>query len=197
MGRNRRPTGTSRIEGSSLIEVIVAMAVSALLALALFAILRFSHVIWTIGASDVDVQRMAGLALETMTRELREASAHPDHLKVWPGGVQGRRQDAIGFVSARDARQAFRAPDGEPSWQRAIYYVYDPVRREIRKRTGDLPLREPVLDATSRDSGAGLPLAWNIDSLALDVDGDLVTIVVVAERHGRLARVQTQVRPRN
>ena len=161
--------------GFTLIELVVATSVSALLAALLFSMLTFFMTFTRRGAAEVETRQFATVALSTLVRELREARAQS--VAVW-SGAEGQSYDVIAFVSARaeGAGRPFGIDrSGGPTWQTAVYYVYDPathlLRRVAAPWTGLFSV--PAVDE-------GRVMARDIVHAAFSRQDDLVSIVLVA-----------------
>ena len=119
--------------GFSLVELLIGLALTALLLQALYPVLSVSLLSWRTTAARTEVHQSARLALEAMTRDLRLAS-----IVAWPppGGSDSRvsirtmdtngKQVAIGFQQG--------LPDGGNS--RTLYRTYaqgrpSPLTRDV------------------------------------------------------------------
>ena len=85
--------------GMSLVELIVAAAVFALLFLAIDSVFIGAHRSTQQAELSADVDQNARIALERLTREIRETN--PDMITCHPGGCPGGALGAVAFRSAR------------------------------------------------------------------------------------------------
>ncbi|MGQ0571358.1 MAG: PulJ/GspJ family protein [Armatimonadota bacterium] len=186
----RRPTE----HGYTLMEVAVVVAPMALIALSLFAAFRFTVLFSQRIGTGVEALQQARLAMSRVSAELREADATPGAIVIFSRDA-GDAQDGVGFFSARLERagRPFDNDDnGAPRWQRAVYYLHDHARGELRRFTGErATLRLPA------PTSGGAVLARHIRRLRLAREGDLVTITLMVAKPTGEAVLETAVRPRN
>jgi type II secretory pathway pseudopilin PulG len=191
----QRSRGGRRPEsGHTLIELVVAGAVVAIIGSLLAAVMGILVRFNSRGASDVETERLARLTLAHLAQELREASAEPGALAMWHWD-EGEGIRVLGFASARQeaAGRAFAADlDGRPQWRTAVYYVHDrstaTLRRIGRPWTGSLA--EP-------ETSDGRLAARGVQRLTVSRAGELITIALDIHAGARPIHVQTTVRPRN
>jgi len=171
--------------GHSLVEVLVAMAIMALLMAATLSLLQSGLAAWGWGSGRVEAQQAIRVALERMTRELREAGYDPTSAGIEAVVVA----EATRIVFQRDLNGNGLI---DPTHERVTYLL----------RAGETTLR--------RDAGGGAqPIAEGVRRfvlLYLDKDGDptvdpahvaLVRIELEAGRRGPEAIMSTQVMLRN
>lgn len=132
----------TRRRGVSLLEVVVAAALSGLVLALIAQVLRPGLRAWVKGAHKAEVQQNCLIALARVTEEYR--NANPDSVRVTSDvsrDDQGREchRDAIVFLSSRDrfGHMEF-TPDGDPKWQRWVFFYHDGNGNKIRWQ--DLPL---------------------------------------------------------
>lgn len=188
-GRARRADG-----GFTLIELVVAGTVVAIIGSLLAAVMGMLVRFNSRGASEVETERLARLTLAHLAQELREASADPGALATWRWD-DGEGIRVLGFASARQetAGQPFTADvDGRPQWRTAVYYVHDrstaTLRRVGQPWTGSLV--EPV-------AHNGRLAARGVQRLTVGRAGELITIALDITAGVRPIHLQTTVRPRN
>jgi len=129
--------------GYSLVEVLVATAVTGLVMSATLSLLQSGLAAWGWGAGRIEAQQATRAALERMARELREAGYDPTSAGI----------DAV--LVAEPARVVFQ---GDLNGNGVI----DPTRERVSYllRPGETTLR--------RDAGGGAqPLAENVRRFAL------------------------------
>lgn len=189
MGRRRLPE-----RGFTIIEVVVAAAVSGLVATTLFAAFAFTLKFVGRGRAEVEAQRLARIALAILVSELRESLGDADTIAVWSIAA-GDAVDAVGFVSPRQETdgQPFRADAaGNPLGSTVIYYVFNPADRTLRRvvRPWEGLLISPPI-------GEGRIVAPGTSGASFQRERDLVTITLrVAADRGE-ATLQAVVSPRN
>jgi len=193
--RSSRPSGRGTAQGGyTLVELIVAMGISAILGMIVFAVVVFSIGFARRGAAEVEGAQFARIALSQMVRDLREARGGADAVAIWPEAGEGTFR-AIGFVSARQEAggRVFQTDgSGTPVWQTAIYYVYDPASRELRRIARPW---EGTLALPSDDRGR--VVARGVKAVRISRQDDLVTIALVATAGRRETRLETAVSLRN
>ena len=193
--RLRPPLRGRRAEtGYTLIALAVAAGVCAiigsLLAAVLVILIRFN----SRGASEVETERLARIALDHLTGELREAPAGTGTFAAWPWD-DGQGFRAIGFVSARQetgGRPFAADPEGRPQWRTAVYYVHDRQAGTLRRMTsawnGTL--------AGPPEAGGRLA-ARGVRRMNVSRRGELVTVTLDLTAGSRALTLEAAARPRN
>ncbi len=106
-------------KGISLVEVIIAMAIGLIGALGSYSLFASVHGTRAENLAVVQAQQEARNVMERITRELRESSPEV----VWPDYEDGVESSRVYFLTPRNADREFIINDqGEPEWQRGIYY---------------------------------------------------------------------------
>jgi prepilin-type N-terminal cleavage/methylation domain-containing protein len=196
--RRLRPLYRRCVRGFTLIELAVAMGVSAILAMLVFGVTTFSITFTRRGAADLETAQLARIALSTMVQELREAHAGAHAVAIWPEAADASGDTslpALAFISARQevAGRPF-AIDGSdsPVWQTAVYYVHDPANGFLRRitRPWDGRFAMPSL-------ADGRVVARGVRSMTIGRQEGLITIALVVHTGRREHTLQTAVHLRN
>ncbi len=180
--------------GYTLIEIAVAALPFAIIALSLLAAFGFTVMFTLRSEAKIDAVRQAGLALQILAQELREASVAPGAIITWSSD-KGDSQDGIGFLAARENRPGrpfVTDPTGAPRWRHAVYYVHDPLREELR-RIED----EPATLAPPSEGEAGRVVARQIRHFRVSRQDDLFTVSLTIGKPSLETVLQMAVRPRN
>lgn len=190
-----RSRHVSRAEsGFTLVELMVATAISGIVSGLLFSVFVTTVNFTKRGAAEVEAQQVVRIALSQMVKDLREAHAAGEAMAIWPE-ADGEWFHAIGFVSARQevgGRPFETDRDGNPDWQTAIYYVHDRQRGELRRiaKSWDGTLTVPP-------TGEGRVVARGVKYISIARREDLVTIAFVINVGRRESRLETAVHLRN
>lgn len=165
-GAQRR---TSNVQGLTLIEVVVALSIASIFALALYGFYSFHVRVLKVEETRLSVQESARLAIDFLVRELRFAGARP----VRGGPCAGFAHLARAEEQAITLQYDFRGdatgtpPDGCPDDPlEIISYTYDADARLLRRATGrgapqpfvgDVPVGGFLLRYFDRDGNELMP----------------------------------------
>lgn len=142
-----RPDGKHRHEqrgegeaGFTLLEVLIATAISAIVLLAIYQLYTGSRVIYNKGEAKTAVQQNARVALELVSRELRMTGYDPNHVipLLGAGTTPATTQRAIQSATATSIRfiadvnsPVGTGPDG---WGDMLEYTYDAACQQVRRK---------------------------------------------------------------
>ncbi|HEX29796.1 TPA: hypothetical protein ENG04_06910 [Candidatus Poribacteria bacterium] len=176
-----------RMEGYTLIQLLVAMAISIIGLSALYTVIFQGY--GYVGSNAIaDHQRMR-LGLERMIYELRESS--PDTVEISDDG------NGIGFASPRGSDGSFELnPDGSPRWVKAVVYFLSDGRlyRYEEGKTDWSTNFDPDLVFQCDRKSEWHEIAGSIEAVSFQISGDMVSI------HLRMTdglSIDTSVRMRN
>lgn len=190
--------------GTTLAEVLVASTLLGLVFLLVAQVMRPGWRAWVRGTCKSEVQQNCLVTITRLTEELR--GAYPDSVHVmkdrWTDDQgQEHHRDALVFLTLLDGDgHPHLAPEGDPLWQRWVYFYHDGVNRQIRWHDYPLPTPRPNpdLDAipTLVKSDTDRIVARHMSSFELD-DSTLPTlgIAVEAEYEGFSSRHRTSILP--
>lgn len=171
--------------GFSLLELQVALILAALFGLAIFGLFRAGLALWQQDRESIGVAE-AAMAMDTVTRTIRESSGAPDSVRIWPNA-------GVALRSALGPDHSYvTTAEGLPAWSGWVALVYDPARLELRRidLAGDGDLSAPP-------RAEGQLVARQVHSFAVGQDGDRITVKMAVEANGRTLTLETAVRPRN
>lgn len=138
-----------RRRGFSLTEVMVAGALLALVFGLLVQTLGPGFRAWMRGDRKSDAQQNALVVVSRIGEEIRHA--HPDTIFVKQQTVHDAkdnvdvRRDFISFVTAvGDDGKILLGPEGDPIWQRRVFYYHEGDNRQVRMQSIPLPSPAPV-----------------------------------------------------
>jgi prepilin-type N-terminal cleavage/methylation domain-containing protein len=129
-----------RAGGFSLVEVLIATAISAIVLLGLFQMYNANRRTYAKGEVKINIQQNARAAVDLVSRELRMIGYDPSHTLPLLGAgtnpattqraIQSATATSIRFVS--DVNDpAGTGPDG---WGDMLEYTYDPVCMQVRRK---------------------------------------------------------------
>ncbi len=171
--------------GMILLELLVGLSVSFLVVVLVGAVYVAALNMDRRGRDLQDLGEVS-VAMESLARELRRASRHPDGVVIWPRETDGITHDIVGVFSPQLKTQNGEAGAG---W---IYFVHDLPRRELRR------IEQPGGNTAPLSSaGEGRILARNVSRFHVTRDGSLLEVTIVAVKRGRTVRLETAIWPRN
>jgi len=168
-----------REEGFSLVELMIAMAVTLIGFAASYSMLQLGYKYFNLGTDVTQAQQEARMALETMIKELQETSAGT----VWV------TDEAVSFASARNDNNEFLTitapenPDKEkPYWQKAVVYFRDAESNILFKY-------EEAKENWSENFNPSLTvgaenlkeIATSVTSIVFQLSGNLLSITIQGE----------------
>ncbi len=127
-------------EGFTVVEVLVASMIFAIVLLPVFHMYSTSRVTYAKGEVKISMQQNARAALELISRELRMIGYDPNHIipLLGAGTTPATTQRAIQSATATGIRfiadvnsPVGTGPDG---WGDMLEYTYDPACQQIRRK---------------------------------------------------------------
>lgn len=180
--------------GFSLVEVAVALGISGIVAALLGATLVATLNITRRAADEADTLQFARLALTVMAREIRESTAAPETMTLWPEDGAERVQ-ALALMSARReaAGRPFRVgSSGQSTWQTVVYYLHDRSRAELHRIAGPW---SGSLTAPATDEGR--VVARRVRNVRVRREQQVIRISMEVIIGQHTMRLETAVAPRN
>lgn len=130
--------------GLSLIEVVIASAIILVGVMASYALILGVQKTSSGNSDLLQAQQEARLTMESIARELREASVS----RAWTDEDIDFYEPMIMFLSARDENLTFTVNDsGEPDWQKAVLYKLDTYQDRLYRYESDDSYVMSILDA--------------------------------------------------
>ena len=169
-------------KGLTLIEVFIGVVIGLIGALGGYALLGSFQGTIAGNRAVVAAQQEARMTVERMAREIRESSPQ----WVWPTYMDSEWSNYIIFYTPRDENREFILDsDGNPKWQRAIYYIVGWDSSLIRYQVQMSGTAEPS------EIFSYSIVSKNIENMRFSRTDDMVTISVRAfvDRTGRVGSV--------
>jgi prepilin-type N-terminal cleavage/methylation domain-containing protein len=178
--RDRTDPGLQR--GLTLIEIIIALALSAIVVGIIGSLFVASLNTWRRGSDLREAQAMASIVTDTMARDIRNASQAPS-VTLNPHVVVDEGEPLLSIADARPVE-----PNSESVW---ILYVRVPERHEVRRQAV-----VPAADGrvTTRDDRL---VATGVERVEIQQVANGVTIEVQVRRGREVATSRTTAAPRN
>lgn len=210
-------------EGATLIEVVVATAIMGLVVTAIYAVLQSGVIGWRTGELRFEVHQSVRMALDRISRELRETNSSAILVELNPYTSSLSNDVILALKSARkigdEKRFVFRADadcsasvrfDYRPCWQAYVAYFLteEPggngpyiLRRQV------IPLSSPDTTFSSLtsalDPNAARPVAWRMGNFQAlrntdgSVDISLEAVGVIPNLPAQSLQVILRTGPRN
>jgi prepilin-type N-terminal cleavage/methylation domain-containing protein len=166
--------------GFSLIEIVVALAVGAILMALVGSVFVSSLRAWRHGQNLRDAQSHAATLVDVMARDVRAASQAPS---VWV-----RPPIEVPEGEPLLALSSPAALEGGPAW---IVYVFVPDRQEVRRQVVAFSPEGVTVVRESRPVGLG------VTRLSVEQVADGVTIEAEVRRDRAVGHSRTTAAPRN
>lgn len=190
--------------GMTLVEMLVAMSLLALVSSLVMFLVRPGWRAWIRGARKSEAQQACLVTLTRLTQEYRNALASsalvtadppaddPDQLKP--------HRDSLVFLSNVDSQGTFAlAPDGDPLWQRWVYlYLDNQGQVRVQEQALNPPTTLPPLESRPHlvPSERDRIVARCVRSLRVDDRASpLLEVTVEAESEGFSSRQQSGMTP--
>ncbi len=171
-------TGAGR-RGFSLIEIVVALAVGAILMALVGSVFVSSLRAWRHGQNLRDAQSHAATLVDVMARDVRAASQAPS-VRVRPPIELPEGEPLLALSSP--------ATEGGPAW---IVYVFVSERQEVRRQVVTF---SPAGAAAVRESR---PVGSGVTRISVEQVADGVTIEAEVTRDRTVGHSRTTAAPRN
>lgn len=171
--------------GFSLMEIVVALALAAVVMALVGSLFVASLSAWRRGSDVREAQVQAGLLVDVIARDIRNASQAPS-VTIRPR-LTVEEGETILLVAAAPV-----AGSGEPGDQATwVLYLHLPDRRQVVRQT---VVPGPAGRVTTRDSRV---VATGVERIAVEQSGSGVTIEVEVRRGRDVARSRATAAPRN
>ncbi len=183
---SRQPArGFSLDRGFSLMEIVVALALAAIVIALVGSLFVASLSTWRRGSDMREAQVQAGLLVDLIARDVRNASQAPS-VTIRPRLAVEEGEPVLSVAAAPVAGSG--GPGDQAIW---VLYLHLPDRREVVRQT---VVPGPAGRVTARDSRV---VATGVESITVEQSGSGVVIEVEIRRGRDVARSRATAAPRN
>jgi len=125
--------------GYSAVDAVTGLVLFALSLVSVYQVMIPSFAMWRNSDERIARQQDVRLAMDRMSRDLRESTLALNRLRAYncAGPSANQNCSAIGFVTARDSNcdgNFQLTGSADPNWQAVIYVWFDPASLELRRR---------------------------------------------------------------
>ncbi len=178
-------------QGLTLIEVVVALAIAGLVALAIFGLFRIGISLQR-RSSQAIAAGEAAIALDVIARTLREGGREADAFRVWSTQPDRKHPDAVAVRTARTREGFAIGEEGTPQWVGWTAFAYDPRQKAVLR--ADFPQSE---DIPPPPWSGGRVVARQARDFTVQRDGDRFVITLLLGGRGTTLTLTTAAWPRN
>ncbi len=169
--------------GFTLMEIVVALALAAIVMALVGSLFVASLSAWRRGSDVREAQVQAGLLVDVIARDIRNASQAPS-VTIRPRLTVDEGEPILSVVLAAESG----APGDQAAW---VLYLHLPDRREVLRQT---VLPGPDGRVQARDSRV---VATGVERITVEPAGAGVAIEVEIRRGRDVARNRATAAPRN